>query len=159
MRAAGRAIDIALVRAATRASGVDAEALRRALADAHVEQLEASVRWGAAGPARGNRVMIERGSREVIERVFDALGCALGDETQALLRAAESASLPLIGGWDAGRHEVAAKLYANASDLSREARAAIWCAAGWPERVGGEVPHLLAVNVPRAGVPRRKVYV
>lgn len=160
MPAAGRAIEIALVRSATRDALVDVDALTRALGGADAEQLEASVRWGPTSSlVRGNRVMIERASPEVIERVFEALGCTLDGATEALLRAAAAAELPLIGGWDAEGGVVAAKLYANASDLSREPRAVIWRAAGWPDRVGHDVPHLLAVNVPRRGPPTRKAYV
>jgi hypothetical protein len=120
------------------------------------EQLEASVRHEGDGRLRGDRMMIERASRDVVEVVLASLGLGPGALGARLLGLAASAALPMIVGWDRGR--AVAKLYLNASDAARSERLALAGSLGLTLSDELAAPHVVGVNVGAAG-DEIKVYV
>lgn len=152
-------VDEAFVRRATLGANVVASALGRALARTELSSTEASVRWSGSSGARGNRIMIERAPPDVVDAIAAALACPLPGDARTLVAHASELGMPLIGGWDVEGERIAAKIYANGSDASDDTRERLWRATGWPTRIAGRVPHLVALNVSPDGSLERKAYV
>jgi hypothetical protein len=122
---------------------------------------EASVRRQRNGTLTAGRMMIEQASRQVLEAIAQALGVALPAFTSEWLGTSRHEGVPLIAGWDVrgGGGERCVKLYVNASDLSRAARARL-CAELAPCELGGEEPPaVIGMNARADGDIERKLYV
>jgi hypothetical protein len=121
---------------------------------------EASVRGGTGAALGAGRMMIEQASGDLLDAVAGALGVRLPRTAAQWLAAARSEKVPLIVGWDlrGGGEGRCAKLYVNASDASRAARARLRRAL-LPALAGLEdAPAVLGMNVGAGGMVEIKVY-
>lgn len=155
--------DLAHRVAASLATRRDPDVLAAALAACARDpaSYEASVRGTAGGAVRAGRMMVEQATREVLDAIAHAVDVALPAVASRWLELARQEGVPLIAGWDlrGGGAERCVKLYVNASDASRAARARL-CAALAPDiAAGGEPAAVVGMNARPDGVAETKLYI
>jgi hypothetical protein len=122
---------------------------------------EVSVRGRPGRAPSAGRMMIERAAPEVLDAIARALDVALPPGAPRWIELANQEALPLIAGWDVrgGGNQRCVKLYVNASDASRAARARL-CAALVPRAAGAtEPPAVVGMNARADGGAETKLYV
>jgi hypothetical protein len=122
---------------------------------------EASVRGAASHQPGAGRMMVERGSAEVLDAIARALGVTLPAAVPGWFEVAAAADVPVIVGWDRrdGGEQRCAKLYVNASDASRATRARISAALAPAVAVGSEPAAVVGMNARADGIAEIKLYV
>lgn len=103
--------------------------------------------------------MVERASVDVLDAIAQTLHVTLPPATTTWIDLARQEDMPLIAGWDlhGGGNERCVKLYINASDAARAARARL-CAALAPDLPMDEPPAVIGMNARSDGVVETKLY-
>ncbi len=120
---------------------------------------ESSVRGGKGCELTAGRIMVERSPPELFAAIAKALGVSPSRGADEYLEIAERENVPIIVGWDTrgGGVQRCAKLYINASDVSRRTRSAI-CAELLSDRCFEEPPAVLGLNCRADGIEEKKAY-
>jgi len=131
------------------------DALGRALAErvASDDDPEASVRV-SVGKQTAGRMMLERSDAATAQLLARGLALPWRAECDKLVESCRALGLPLIVGWDVGTGGALYKLYANASDVSRDAQRELVSRLALRVR---EAPQVLGLNV-HAGHVEVKAY-
>jgi len=105
-------------------------------------------------------MMIEQASADVLAAIAEALDVVLPPTTTRWLELAEQEDVPIIAGWDrrGGGAQRCVKLYVNASDASRAARARLSAALAPASTDGHEPAAVIGMNVRADGVSETKLY-
>lgn len=121
---------------------------------------EASVRATPGGALSAGRMMIEGASPHIVDAIAGALGVALPPAAERWFALAAREGVPLIAGWDrrGGGAARCVKLYVNASDVSRAARARL-CGALAPGVDSDEPAAVVGMNARADGGTETKLYV